>query len=464
MQKEKGYLLPDSAYTEDMACTLVYYPDKPEYRRALLGSLAYLATWIAWEKESEHKGIDAALSWKIALDLTVECWQMACLEQLQDDVAEILAIMRIPPSCCEETDVTDGDQYTDRVVDGVGDVPQNIIDAGYASGASDWAGFDDYKCMIAYMTVDQLSARTLKLVPYVNAAGMAFGGVATIAAIAAVVFGTGGLALVFGLVMATGAVALLYENLMEGDLLVILAAKVVTNRDELACAIYNADGDVGALVALNDKIDELFTSAEALLLKNWNLGPTLKAFYAGRYDQQDIAEILNDAGYDLGDFTCDCDQIGEFMVFCDFNDGTLQGWENNSGFMDPTGGIGGSYSYRATYGQNHWIGLSTGGLFDIVSESRSGVSVALIHRLKFSYRMTIAGVHQVLAQFYHDGGHEEHFFEDFAAFTEEEIIFDPPLESTYQTQAAVQIVVVTGATGYLHLDNVTIDFDLLIDQ
>ncbi len=315
MDKTKGYLLPDTAYTEDMVCQLVYYPDKPEYRRALLGSLAYLATWIAWEKESEHKGIDAALSWKIALDLTVECWQMACLEQLQDDVGEILAIMRLGQSCCDEQDVTYGDQYTDRVEDGVGNVPQNIIDAGYASGTSDWDGFDDYKCMIAHVTVNQLDAKLLELNELVNSYGAVAGGVTAVAGIMAVIFGTGGLAIVFGIVAGVGAVSLLYEALMDFPSLANLAAKVVTNHYELACSVYNSDGDEDALSNLNDKIDELFTVVEAVILKNMNLAPTLKALYAGRYDQQDIAEILEAAGYDVLDFECVCDdRIGEHLI------------------------------------------------------------------------------------------------------------------------------------------------------
>ncbi|MCK5430910.1 MAG: hypothetical protein KAI94_15635 [Anaerolineales bacterium] len=307
MDKNKGYPLPaGDAFTEEMACTLVFYPDKPEYRRALGGSLAYLTTWLAWEKESEHKGIDAALAWQIAYDLTLECWQMACLESLQDDVAEILSIMQMGQSCCDEQDVTDGNQYTDRVTDGVGDVPQNIIDAGYADDAADWAGFDDYKCMIVHVSVNQMEARLREIAPIVNSYGAVFGGIAALAAILAVVFSTAGLAIVFGLVAGVGSVAILYESLMEGDLLLLLADKITTNHDALACAMYISDGDEGALAALNDKIDELFTAPEAIILKNMNNGPTIKALYSGRYDQQDIAEQLSNAGYELDDFDCSC--------------------------------------------------------------------------------------------------------------------------------------------------------------
>lgn len=318
---QPGYPLPDGELGEDdLVCQLVYLPDRPEYWQAFLGALHYMTTWRAWERDSDKRGKDAAANWRAAFELTVECWRMACLQDLQDNVAEILAIMQMGQSCCDEQDITDGDRYTDRVEDGVGDVPQNIIDAGYAEDAADWDGFDDYKCMIAHVTVDQLSARTYELAKIVNEYGAVAGGLAAVAGIMGVIFSAGGVALVFGLLMGVGAVSLLYEALMGFPLLDDLGDKVVTNHDLLACVIYWADGDDAALSALNNKIDELFTVPEALILKNMNLGPTLKGLYAGRYDQQDIADELLSAGYELDDFDCECDeQIGEFRWEWDFS-------------------------------------------------------------------------------------------------------------------------------------------------
>ncbi len=342
MSKAPGYPLPSGELgSDEIVCQLVYLPDRPEYWQAFYAALHYMTTWRAWERDDDRRGKDAAANWRAAFELTSGCWRMTCLDQLQDDVAEILAIMQLGNQCCDDIDVTDGDQYTDRVEDGEGDVPQNIIDAGYAEDAADWDGFDDYKCMISNVTVDQIPARLLEFAPIVNSYGAVAGGAAAVAAILAVVFGTGGLALVFGLVAGVGAVSLLYESLLEGDLLVTLAAKVVTNKAELVCSVYMADGDVNALVALNDKIDELFTSVEAVILKNMNLGPTLKALYAGRYDQQDIAEILEAAGYDVDDFDCSLcsDPIdGEYRL--EYNWLPVDSWENwvhNNATISPTG-------------------------------------------------------------------------------------------------------------------------------
>jgi hypothetical protein len=38
-----------------------------------------------------------------------------------------------------------------------------------------------------------------------------------------------------------------------------------------------------------------------------NLDAQLKALYAGRYNQQDIAEKMADNGLDPGDYTCGCE-------------------------------------------------------------------------------------------------------------------------------------------------------------
>lgn len=342
MQKNPpGYPLPAGELGEDdIVCQLVFLPNRPEYWQALVGALGYMATWRAWERDADKRGKDAASNWRSAFELTMECWRMACLQELQDNVAEILAIMQLGNSCCDDQDITDGDRYTDRVEDGEGEVPQPIIDAGYAADVDDWAGFDDYKCMIAHVTINQMEARLREWDEKIDSAGPYLAVGAALSAILGVIVATGGLAIIFGILAGVGTVSALYYALIEFGPVGDLADDVATNHDELVCAIYNADGDVGSLVALNDKIDELFTVPEALILKNTNMGPTLKALYAGRYDQQDIADELLTAGYELGDFSCpDCDQVGEYLVYYEF-DADLTSWvlENSAAWVVDYGG------------------------------------------------------------------------------------------------------------------------------
>ena len=466
MEKNKGYLLPaGDAYTENMACTLVFYPDKPEYRRALGGSLTYLATWIAWEKESGHKGRDAALSWKIALELTMECWEMACLDELQSNVAAILAIMETGQSCCDAQDITDGDQYTDRVIDGVGDVPQNIIDAGYASGVGDWTGFDDYKCMIVHVTVDTMEAKLREIDAIISEAGPVLGGVVALAAILGIIVGTGGLAIVFGIVAGVGAVSLLYFSLIEFGAVGNLADKVATNHDELACAMYAADGDAGALVALNDKIDELFTVTEAIIVKNLNNGPTLKALYAGRYDQQDIANALLDAGYDLGDFDCTCyEQIGEYLFTTNWDDsGDWEGWTHAGSDILSTGNP--DYAAQLRYGgPTGFAMLDNGFLRQFFGLPHDPDRIYEIHRITVNWKADAIHTAQARIGLRTNSTGAPWVYEYFPNVKVWTDITSEWLVTPRTMTAGGNFIVQApgGVAGWARFDNIRIDFDMYV--
>lgn len=308
---QPGYPLPAGELGEDdIVCQLVFLPDRPEYWQAFLGAYHYMTTWRAWERDEDKRGKAAAANWRAAFEMTMECWRMACLEQLQQDVSDILFELR-NQDCCNPIDPTDGDQYTDDVEDGVGDVPQPIIDAGYAEDAADWDGFDDYKCMIAHVVVTSMESKFRKMAPHVDAAAMVAGGIASIAIIISAVW-TGGLSLLLaGLISSLGGVALFYDAMISGSALETLADKIATNHDELVCAFYESDGLSGSLAGLKDKISELFNVVEEVLMDNSGIDIDAKALYAGRYDQVDTAEVLFNAGYELDDFTCTCEWEGE---------------------------------------------------------------------------------------------------------------------------------------------------------
>lgn len=86
MSEKRGYLLPDEPETAVIRCVRVYVPDRPEYRRALLGSLDYLGKWLAWDRDSERGGLAAAALWKQANILTLRYWQRSdCVDHGQED-------------------------------------------------------------------------------------------------------------------------------------------------------------------------------------------------------------------------------------------------------------------------------------------------------------------------------------------------------------------------------------------
>lgn len=303
--KQMGYPLPSGeAYTDDLACMMLMYPNKPEYRQALFGALDYFATWLAWERDSSKRGKDAARAWREAIEATRECIEMNACETIIGLLTDIKANTGV--YCCDTGDISDGDQYTDEVEDGEGDVPQNIIDAGYADDAADWDGFADYKCMISHLMITNMLEQTLRFETGTDLAGAILGGMAAAAAIAAVILSGGGAVLVYSIAIGIATAAGLSLAVSElgrvglGD----LADDLETNHDALACAIYQADGSAAAVVALNAEIDSLFNVAQATFLKALNISAQLKALYAGRHDQQDIAEIMADKGLDPQDYYC----------------------------------------------------------------------------------------------------------------------------------------------------------------
>lgn len=460
MKQAPGYPLPSGELgSDDIVCQLVYLPDRPEYWQAFYAALHYMTTWRAWERDSDKRGKDAASNWREAFELTTECWRMTCLEQLQDDVAEILELLKIAPECCGDTDITDGDRYTDRVVDGEGDVPQNIIDSGYATGVSDWEGFDDYKCMIAHVTIDQIIARLLELAPRVSQYGLIIGGVTTIAMVLATLMTAGGAAIFYGFVASTGAVALLYQLLTEVGLIEGLAEDVEDNRDALVCSIMQADGDVASLAALNDEIDELFNVAEALILKNMNLGPTLKSLYSGRYDQQDIAEMLEAAGYDTGDFECDCAQVGEFYLSWDF-DASREEWRLSPSQSDWNAA---KQSLRIVYSVGY-VYLSVADLRQKagLDHTWSGGTVT-IHRILFRYdtfhdasnnlRMGVG------VPFEFNSGYAE----SIGVWEYVEQVFDPPIEGVWDDLVMIKFFCDNWTGGQHYIDEIRVDFDANIE-
>lgn len=300
-----GYPLPDGdAFEEQLECLMVFIPARDEYRRAFRSALGYFQNWVAWQRDTDKRGIDAAHSWELANFLTWECYDMNTCETILALLTEIRDNTGL--YCCDIVDVSDGDQYTDPVDDGTGNVPQNVIDAGYATGVSDWAGFDDYKCIVAHLMIDNMAAQTAKMLTYMLPSGAVLGGVAALAAIAAVILTGGGAVLVYGIVLAIALASGLYAaaSLLGEAGLSDLVDDLATHHDALACAIYLADGSDSAVVALKAEIDILFSAPASTFLKSLNVSAQLKALYAGRYDLQNVAQILADEGYVPGDFEC----------------------------------------------------------------------------------------------------------------------------------------------------------------
>jgi hypothetical protein len=277
---------------------------------AILLSLSEQLTWSkTWRVDgydfSDKDELDAEiadLQAQLAMPVNI-----STIISLIDEVEDLLRSIDAHSQCCGEVDPFFGDTYTDPVIDGEGSVPQDIIDAGYADDANDWDGFEDYKCMISHIMIDSMELSLRQFIPLFGSSGEILGGIGSVAAVLGVILtATGPIAV--GIIGVLGAVGGFMTALLGlGEVATeALADSIAENHDELVCAIYQADGSSAAVDALKDKIDELYSDLNALLLKNMNIEASLKALYAGRYDQENIAQNLADSEFDTADYTCTC--------------------------------------------------------------------------------------------------------------------------------------------------------------
>jgi len=293
------------------------------HRQASL--LSSLAEQLKWDKTfrvndydfSDRDELEADIS-DLELQLQMPT-NLVDIIQYIDEIEDLLRALQGVTSCCDGEDITGGDQYTDPIIDGEGDVPQNIIDAGYAEDSEDWEGFASYKCMISHLMVLQLEYRLRKLATLADESGDILGGAAAIISVVVTIFSiviTGVLTpIALGILASTGTAAILWKAITDATNLDDLADEVDENHDDLACSIYFSDGSEDAIASLKSKIDDLFTGSSAIILKNLNIDATLKALYSGGYGDQDIADIIATTGYSTDDFDCACEdyQWGEHL-------------------------------------------------------------------------------------------------------------------------------------------------------
>lgn len=234
---------------------------------------------------------------------------LTILNNIYSAIDQLEAIAATDDCCTPTLDFSGGADYTDVVLDGVGDVPANIVTAGYASSSSDWPGYAAYKCMIGHLIVTEHQNKILRLSQLFDSGGNFAGTVASILAGIAVVatFAPPTIALIVG----AGVGLALWEAITEvtASALTDWISTMETNRDRLVCAIVNSDGNAAAASNYAAEIEDLFSPANALALNSMMMDVAIKAWLGGRYAAEDLADKLADAGYDVGDYTCDCDEV-----------------------------------------------------------------------------------------------------------------------------------------------------------
>lgn len=126
---------PPEDLDPELACALVFYPDSEEYRRALFGQIKELTDVWNWEADRDTQAAIRA-AWLAAELETIECANMACLE----DILALLAEIRDHEWCCEGNFLFEGtgDGSTGETfvwpVDGPGPAPLPVPDNDVGAG------------------------------------------------------------------------------------------------------------------------------------------------------------------------------------------------------------------------------------------------------------------------------------------------------------------------------------------
>ena len=154
MPETHGYRLPPGeAFTDELACALVFYPAKDEYRRALLGAVTHFEKWLAWELDDDKRGVDAARAWALANACTLECWNMACIDELLETMEAVRVLLANRKECCDDN-VTYGlqDEVETEIDPGIGDPPDYYGETAITT----WAEWEGHVCYNAQLYVDNL--------------------------------------------------------------------------------------------------------------------------------------------------------------------------------------------------------------------------------------------------------------------------------------------------------------------
>lgn len=146
MTDGKGYLIPDDVQPLEMGCILVFYPEDAQnfYLRALVGSLSYLGTWVAWERDTEKRGILAARAWKEANDCTFD--SMSCVTDLVTALTGINQTLAAIQAAIEGQEITLDASGLLPALAGIEDAIENISISGGQSEEDMATVINNYGC------------------------------------------------------------------------------------------------------------------------------------------------------------------------------------------------------------------------------------------------------------------------------------------------------------------------------
>lgn len=318
--------------------------------------LLSIAPQLEWEKTYRAFGYDYA-DWDYLQAEVADLQRGLTMPVYIDDLVSQLKQMTdaiISLYCCPDgtpLDPTDGDQYTDQYTeDESNGVPPNIVAAGYADDDDDWAGFIDYKCMVSHVAVESLAQKLDQFEELADAAAVGMVSVGAILAIMGTIIGVisgGTFIIVLAILGGAAAVANLYQEITDAaeGFFADAAAEVRAESQALACALFGGDGPEDSYNDMITKATEILSVDTVAIIQLMNMKADLKAMYSGRYGETDVAARLEELGYDVVSFDCDCPAVPppsgykvvtpEYFNFISFNGCTDTGtsWDPETGLL-----------------------------------------------------------------------------------------------------------------------------------
>lgn len=225
-----GYKLPALVTVEEeLACTIVYYPDQPEYRQALMGALLHFGTWTAWERDAAKRGRLAAKAWKTANELTMECLMANCFDDVIEAIKSLQTTVSVNCYCDHLTIDPVGEPITPPII-GIGDVPTTYGEDD-TTGMT-WTEYQALICSQAHAYVDYLKAQNDHLMSLLSLGILALG---VVGALLAVMSGFG-----IAVLVSLGSAALIFQALIASpgaSVFATVSGEIEAARAEIVDAI-----------------------------------------------------------------------------------------------------------------------------------------------------------------------------------------------------------------------------------
>lgn len=403
--RNRGYLLPSgSAFTDEMRCCFVYIPDKDEYQRAFFGALDYFATWLAWERDDLKRGKDAASSWKLANELTRECWEMGTCDLMIAELEHISTLLENKVCCSGEQTINyvDNRIETTTISPNVGTVPSTWGE----TAVSDWDEWLEYVCYHAHQYVDSLINMAEKIDSLLDLGIFVIDSLAWLLGVS--MFRNDN----FTVPVDITWVGTIFKAVLQGGAgyFDIIMDDLESGREDIVCAFIND-------TSIEDAVESAIGGTTA-----WTL---LYQFL----DYESIKAIVYEGGIDgMGYLTptkrddCTCVILPDYQLVENFTTIIPAQWDLNS--VDWNAGYGGSMYFN---NGSDWAKLNKTGINTYAGTS--GISY-YCDRIKVSWRRSTTNTNPYLKITHNDGityKYWDTLHPGVATYLSDEFTFSPAL-------------------------------------